>query len=56
MLTFHCRDLGMDCVFQTSATTKEELMKKIAQHGASAHGIDVIPPDLAAKIDRVIRY
>jgi predicted small metal-binding protein len=55
MPTFKCKDIGMDCPFETSAKTNEELMKKIATHAASAHGITQVSPDLMAKIKGAIK-
>jgi len=50
-----CKDIGMDCKFQTSAPTEAELMKKIAEHAKSVHKIDPVPPDLMAKIRKAIK-
>ena len=55
MPSFVCRDIGMDCKFQTSAPTEAELMKKIAEHAKSVHKIDPVPPDLMAKIRKAIK-
>ena len=55
MPTFACKDIGMDCKFQTSAPTEEGLMKKIAEHAKSAHKIDTVPADLMAKIKKAIK-
>ncbi len=46
MPSFACKDIGMDCKFQTTAPTEAELMKKIAEHAKSAHKIDPVPPIL----------
>jgi predicted small metal-binding protein len=55
MPSFLCKDIGMDCKFQTSAPTEAELMKKIAEHAKSVHKIDPVPPDLIAKIKKAIK-
>lgn len=55
MPSFACKDIGMDCKFQTTAPTEAELMKKIADHAKSAHKIDIVPPDLMAKIKKAIK-
>ncbi len=36
-----CRDLGIDCNQMIRAETEEQLLKKVAAHALSAHGIDV---------------
>jgi|APFre7841882793_1041355.scaffolds.fasta_scaffold57314_1 predicted small metal-binding protein len=55
MPSFACKDIGMDCKFQTTAPTEPELMKKIAEHAKSAHKIDPVPADLMAKIKKAIK-
>lgn len=50
-----CRDVGVDCDFEARANTVEELMKKIAEHAQSAHGMKEIPADLVAKVGAAIR-
>jgi predicted small metal-binding protein len=55
MPSFACKDIGMDCKFQTTAPTEAELMKKIAEHAKSAHNITTIPPDLMGKIKAAIK-
>ena len=53
--SFKCRDIGMDCPFEASAPTKEELMKKISEHAASVHNIKTVSPELKEKIDKAIK-
>jgi predicted small metal-binding protein len=55
MPSFACKDIGMDCKFQTTAPTEADLMKKIADHAKSAHKIDPVPPDLMAKIKKAVK-
>jgi predicted small metal-binding protein len=55
MPSFACKDIGMDCKFQTTAPTEADLMKKIADHAKSAHKIDPVPSDLMAKIKKAIK-
>jgi predicted small metal-binding protein len=45
-----CRDVGVDCDFQANGETEEDVMKQCAAHAKSAHGIDEIPPELAAMV------
>jgi predicted small metal-binding protein len=54
--SFKCRDIGMDCPFEASAATEEELMKKITQHARTAHNMK--PPyseDMMNKIKKAIK-
>jgi predicted small metal-binding protein len=45
-----CRDVGVDCDFEARGETEQEVLQKCADHARSAHGMDEIPPDLAAKV------
>jgi len=50
-----CRDVGMDCDFVVRAETEEELMRKVAEHAKTVHGMTEISPDLAAKVKTAIK-
>ena len=47
-------DVGVDCDWQASASTEEELMKKIAVH-AKEHGFTEIPKELVSKVKSAIK-
>jgi predicted small metal-binding protein len=53
--TISCRDVGVDCDFQATGETVDEVMQQCGVHAKSAHGIDEIPPELAAKVQSAIR-
>lgn len=56
MPSFKCRDLGMDCPFEATANTEEELMKKITEHATKVHNMKPpFPPDMMAKIKKAIK-
>jgi len=55
MPSFKCADIGMKCGFEATAKTEPELLKKIAGHAKAVHGIDPIPPDLMAKVQKAIK-
>ena len=55
MPSFVCKDIGLDCPFKAEAKTQDELMKKIAAHAASAHGMKTVPPETMAKIKKAIK-
>jgi predicted small metal-binding protein len=44
------REVGVDCDFEARGETEQEVLQKCAEHAKSAHGMDEIPPDLAAKV------
>jgi len=50
-----CRDVGVDCDHVIRAETEEELMKKVAEHAKTVHGMTEISPDLAAKVKAAIK-
>jgi predicted small metal-binding protein len=53
--TICCRDVGVDCDFQATGETVEDIMQQAAAHAASAHGMTEIPPELAAMVQSKIR-
>jgi predicted small metal-binding protein len=55
MPSFKCKDLGMNCPFETTAKTEEELLKKIAEHASKVHNMKTISPDMMAKIKKAIK-
>ena len=55
MPSFKCKDIGMDCRFETTANTEGELMKKIAEHGSQAHDMKTIPPEVMEKVKKAIK-
>jgi predicted small metal-binding protein len=50
-----CRDVGMNCDFQARGDTEEEVLRKAATHARTAHQINEMPPELAAKVRAAIR-
>lgn len=49
-----CRDVGVDCDFESRGETEQEVLKKCAEHARTAHGMDALPPDLLAKVKGAI--
>jgi predicted small metal-binding protein len=50
-----CRDVGMDCDFEARGETEQEVLRKCAEHARSAHGMEQIPPEVAAKVKAAMR-
>ena len=42
------------CSFTASAATEDELMQKVAEHAAAAHGVTEVSPELAAQVRAAI--
>lgn len=49
-----CNDVVDGCTFTASASTEEELVKKVTAHAAQDHGVKEITPELAAKVKAAI--
>lgn len=50
-----CGDVVAGCKWQAEAASEAELMKKVVEHAAEAHGVHEVSPDLAAKVKEAIR-
>jgi predicted small metal-binding protein len=45
----------MDCDFETSGRTEDEVVQKAAAHAARDHGITEITPDLERRVRAAVR-
>lgn len=50
MVSFKCKDIGMDCPFETNAPNVHELDEKVAQHAREVHHIPSLDKDMWIKI------
>ena len=50
-----CAEIVPDCTFTASASTEEELLKKVVAHAAHDHGITEVTPELAAQVKAAIK-
>jgi predicted small metal-binding protein len=50
-----CRDVGPDCDFVARGETDEEVMRQVAEHARTAHGMEEVPPELAEKAKAAIK-
>jgi len=55
MVSFTCRDLGMDCSFETTGTTDNEMMKKFIEHAKSAHNMPFLTADVIFKVKKALK-
>jgi len=53
--TLHCRDVGPDCDFIARGESEDDVMRQVAEHARTVHGIDPVPPELAQKARSVMR-
>lgn len=50
-----CKDLGMDCSFEVTGTTDNEVMRNFLDHAESAHNIDVLTADVIYRVQKAIK-
>jgi predicted small metal-binding protein len=53
--TLTCRDVGVDCDFQATGETEDDVLRQASEHAKTAHGFDGIPPELAEKVQAAIK-
>ncbi|HEY1263954.1 MAG TPA: DUF1059 domain-containing protein [Terriglobales bacterium] len=51
---FRCSDLVKGCSWEATADSKEELLKKIEQHGKERHDMPGIDPGTRQQVENVI--
>ena len=52
MVSFKCKDIGMDCKFEATAANVQDLDDKIAQHAREAHKIPSLDKEMWMKIHK----
>jgi predicted small metal-binding protein len=50
-----CDDLVKGCPFTATAETEDDLVRQVAEHAATAHGVKEVTPELAARVKTAIR-
>ena len=50
-----CKDLGGYCDFVARGETEEDVFKAVAAHGAEAHGMTDVPPEMIEKAKSLIK-
>lgn len=50
-----CRDIGVDCDFEASGKTADEVLKKAKAHAKSDHGIKRVTEDYLKSWKKLIR-
>jgi predicted small metal-binding protein len=54
-MQLRCRDVGLDCDFETRGATEEEVLQKAVVHARIVHELPDVPPELATKVRAAIR-
>ena len=55
MASFSCKDIGINCPFETQAATDQELMRRFIDHAGSAHDMQVLSADIIFKMQKAIK-
>jgi predicted small metal-binding protein len=55
MALLACKDLGMDCSFEATGTTDQEIMRQFIAHAESAHRMSVLPADIIYRVQKSIK-
>jgi len=55
MASFTCRDIGIDCPFESHAITDQELMRKFIDHAESDHKMQVLSADIILRVQNAIK-
>lgn len=50
-----CKDLGMDCAFEVTGVTDNEVMRKFIDHAGSAHNMDLLTADIIYRVQLAIK-
>jgi predicted small metal-binding protein len=50
-----CNDLMKGCAFTATAETEDDLLRQVAEHASTAHGVKEVTPELAAQLKAAIR-
>jgi predicted small metal-binding protein len=50
-----CKDIGVDCDFEASGKTEQEVLKKAAEHARKDHGIKRVTKDYLKSWQKHIR-
>lgn len=51
----HCRDVGFDCEGMVRADTEDDVLRRVAEHARTVHGVGQVTPEVVAKVKSVMR-
>jgi predicted small metal-binding protein len=55
MVSFKCKDLGMDCKWEGTAANVADLKKKIVEHAKTAHNMKSVDAATWEKMEKVMK-
>ena len=50
-----CKGLGMECLFEVSGATDNEVMRNFIEHAGSAHNMDLLTADVIYRVRQMIK-
>ena len=50
-----CRDAGVDCDFETTGASLDEVLQQCAEHGIAQHNMKGFGPELYTKMRQCVR-
>jgi predicted small metal-binding protein len=53
-MSFCCRDIGLDCMYEVTGTTKSDIMREFISHAELSHGMPVLPAELLLRIQETL--
>jgi predicted small metal-binding protein len=57
IMSLYCKDIGMDCSFETHGSTRNEIMGKFINHAESAHKMQALSADVIFNVQNaIIKY
>ena len=54
-MSFCCRDIGKECLFEVQGFSKGEIMRKFIDHAEKTHNLEFLPADLILKVNNAIK-
>jgi predicted small metal-binding protein len=56
MISYACKDVGVDCPWSASAETEDELMALISEHAKKDHPDITLTPELVSAVKAAFKH
>jgi predicted small metal-binding protein len=54
VFSFRCRDIGINCSFETSGAARHKVLRTFIEHAESSHNLPVLSAELLLKFQQVV--
>jgi predicted small metal-binding protein len=54
-MSFRCRDIGLDCSFETTGTSEHKILREFIDHAEATHNLNFLSADVILKIKSAIK-